>query len=144
MDATCYCCPVCARAENEFCGGEWNSHGTCAVGFYCNEEITRSISECIQTESPSECVHRLAPKTANYLDGVTGITVDDRLFEFFYLRKSGICTKIEHNGQYQNISDNPKWHKTVPTCNHGVLAIFQHIFRGRGGWPNDHFILKTL
>ena len=73
MGGACnYCCPVCARAENEFCGGEWNSHGTCAVGFYCNEEITRSISECIQTESPSECVHRLAPKTANYLDGVTG------------------------------------------------------------------------
>ena len=56
-------------------------------------------------------------KTANYLDGVTGITVDDGLFEYFYLWKSGICTKIEHNGQYQNISDNPKWHKTVPTCN---------------------------
>merc|ERR1712038_1916 len=60
----CGCCPECAKAENESCGGEWGLEGTCATGFYCREEI-------------------------DYSDG--GYPRD----------VPGICTKIEHEGQYQ-------------------------------------------
>ena len=37
--STCKCCPICAKAENESCGGEWGFDGTCATGFYCRGEI---------------------------------------------------------------------------------------------------------
>ena len=73
----CGCCPTCAKAENESCGGEWGLEGTCAPGFYCRGEM---------------------------YDGFP---------------RDGICTKIEHEGQYQTHwerSDNPEWHKSVPTC----------------------------
>ena len=64
----CGCCPTCAKAENESCGGLWGGAGTCATGFYCS---------------------------GGY-------------------HEEGICTKIEHQDQYQ--TDNPEWHKSVPTC----------------------------
>ena len=70
----CKCCPECAKAENESCGGPWGISGTCATGFYCRGDNNYSY---------------------------------------------GICTKIEHEGQYHTEyerSDNPEWHKSVPSC----------------------------
>merc|ERR1711976_559697 len=29
------CCPVCAKAENELCGGPWNINGNCAKDLNC-------------------------------------------------------------------------------------------------------------
>ena len=65
----CGCCPTCAKAENESCGGPWGISGTCATGFYCRGDNNYSY---------------------------------------------GICTKIERQDQYQ--TNNPEWHKSVPTC----------------------------
>ena len=31
----CGCCPVCAKQEDEPCGGEWNYLGKCDRGLYC-------------------------------------------------------------------------------------------------------------
>ena len=73
----CFCCPVCAKAEYESCGGLWGFEGTCATGFYCKGEIE---------------------------------------FSYGGFQEDGICTKLKHSGQYQNVSDNPEWHKTVPIC----------------------------
>ena len=66
----CGCCPTCAKAEYESCGGLWGFDGTCATGFYCRGDNNWN--------------------------------------------KNGICTKIEHQDQYQ--TNNPEWHKSVPSC----------------------------
>ena len=71
----CGCCPTCAKAENESCGGLWGFDGT-----YCRGETD---------------------------------------YSFGGFPRDGICTKIEHEGQYHTEyerSDNPEWHKSVPTC----------------------------
>ena len=31
----CGCCPTCAKAENELCGGPWNAAGRCAKDLNC-------------------------------------------------------------------------------------------------------------
>ena len=32
---SCGCCPVCAKAEDEVCGGPWNIEGRCAYDLKC-------------------------------------------------------------------------------------------------------------
>ena len=83
----CGCCPTCAKAENESCGGPWGISGTCATGFYCRGETD---------------------------------------YSFGGFPRDGICTKIEHEGQYHTEyerSDNPEWHKSVPTCDNSTYEI---------------------
>ena len=73
----CGCCPTCAKAENESCGGLWGMEGKCATGFDCKQENESS----------------------------------------FLRYGAGICTKANHHEQSQTQrSDNPEWHKSVPTC----------------------------
>ena len=82
----CQCCPECAKAEYESCGGLWGSDGTCATGFFCKGVIDE---------------------------------------QYGGYPRDGICTKIKHHGQYQTKSersDNPEWHKRVPTCNTPTYA----------------------
>ena len=37
LDA-CGCCQVCAKAQNEICGGPWYTSGQCASGLDCLKE----------------------------------------------------------------------------------------------------------
>ncbi|GAU99252.1 hypothetical protein RvY_10282 [Ramazzottius varieornatus] len=52
----CGCCHICAKVENEKCGGFDNLHGTCDKGLVCNEAgNTNSIStggRCVNEEEP--------------------------------------------------------------------------------------------
>ena len=32
----CNCCKVCAKVENEVCGGKWYMYGRCDKGLYCD------------------------------------------------------------------------------------------------------------
>uniref|UniRef100_A0A1V1WBG2 Putative venom protein n=1 Tax=Superstitionia donensis TaxID=311983 RepID=A0A1V1WBG2_9SCOR len=41
----CYCCPVCAQAENEECGGPWDMLGRCGDGLTCVKEEDDYIDE---------------------------------------------------------------------------------------------------
>merc|ERR1712179_43452 len=34
----CGCCKICANAEGEICGGEWNEAGSCADHLYCKKD----------------------------------------------------------------------------------------------------------
>merc|ERR1712079_722422 len=47
-------------------------------------------------------------------------------YSFGGFPRDGICTKIEHEGQYHTEyerSDNPEWHKSVPTCDNSTYEI---------------------
>jgi len=51
----CNCCPGCAKAEGEGCGGRWNTGGDCAPGLKC----VRVPCDSLPLEEQSRCTRYL-------------------------------------------------------------------------------------
>ncbi|XP_022243733.1 venom protein 302-like [Limulus polyphemus] len=55
-DDACGCCKVCAKAEGEPCGGEWNKEGFCGSRLTCVHEIPDNEDpEWFKLNNPGTC-----------------------------------------------------------------------------------------
>jgi len=57
----CGCCNVCAKAENEECGGPWNIAGMCGSGTRCVRQC-----ECKTIKSGKDCIFPFKYKGTTY------------------------------------------------------------------------------
>ncbi|XP_076366867.1 venom protein 302-like [Tachypleus tridentatus] len=52
----CGCCEVCAKAEGETCGGEWNKEGSCGRRLSCVHEVPANEDpEWFKLKNPGTC-----------------------------------------------------------------------------------------
>ncbi|XP_067132117.1 venom protein 302-like isoform X2 [Centruroides vittatus] len=50
IEDSCGCCKVCAKAENDKCGGPWHMHGRCGKGLVCVKPENRPKHISLQPE----------------------------------------------------------------------------------------------
>lgn len=50
IEDSCGCCKVCAKGENEKCGGPWHMYGRCGKGLVCDKPQNRSKHISLQPE----------------------------------------------------------------------------------------------